>query len=392
MKHIKSYSELIYLIREYKAGSLTDAEQDVLKAWLNSAEENQKFFDKIMRTDEWTEVEKMSMFAKSEKLPKSVGSIRKKKSGGRFYFSRPLQYVAALFIFVLSFLFHPPHEGREGRIVSQKTEDKAEGEEILFINANGETEILENKDVPIKLTQFFNNEELEKVLPNESEKKPVLEEKETTFSSIVTPKGKKVQFYLEDGTFVFLNEQSELSFASEIADEENRLVKLSGEAYFKVSHNGKPFMVESEGKVVKVLGTAFNVSSYKKDQLHHIDLLEGKIEVDFLGIDEKEILSPGQRVEFDKGEDAYRIKSVPIHKMALWRENTLFFDQDDIHYITQLLSRKFDVQFHFNENPPKSLFSGEIPGSEGVGSVLEKLELTGKVKFKKINEDKYEVF
>ncbi|HLR00752.1 MAG TPA: DUF4974 domain-containing protein, partial [Sphingobacterium sp.] len=102
-------------------------------------------------------------------------------------------------------------------------------------------------------------------------------------------------------------------------------------------------------------------------------------------------LIPGEMLTYNQNSSNLNIKNIPIHKMALWREGILFFDQEDIKSVTAMLARRYGVDFIYDSDLPTSLFSGELSAEEELDKVLDKLALTGKVKFKKNEKGKISV-
>ena len=116
--------------------------------------------------------------------------------------------------------------------------------------------------------------------------------------TVEAPYGSKTKLYLPDGTLVWLNAGSKMSYAQDFGINE-RSLNLSGEAYFEVTRNEEiPFKVHTEELDVKVLGTKFNFRNYKDDLEAKVCLLEGKVA---LNTRQKEtILHPDQQALLDK--------------------------------------------------------------------------------------------
>ena len=124
---------------------------------------------------------------------------------------------------------------------------------------------------------------------------------EIKYNKVEIPRGGEYQIVLGDGTRVYLNAQTELRFPESFASSEQRLVYLSGEAYFEVTKNpSKPFVVQCKDYAVKVLGTSFNVNSYEGDETSKTTLATGKVEIDMDG--KQTILNPGQQAIIKNGE------------------------------------------------------------------------------------------
>ena len=97
--------------------------------------------------------------------------------------------------------------------------------------------------------------------------------------TVVVPAGQHAELYLADGTHVWLNSGSRLTFPGRFS-KKVRHVELDGEGYFKVSSNIKqPFIVGTNRCNIRVLGTEFNVLAYEKDSIWETALLEGAVEI-----------------------------------------------------------------------------------------------------------------
>lgn len=115
------------------------------------------------------------------------------------------------------------------------------------------------------------------------------------FSTLTVPYGKRTEILLSDGSKIWLNAGSQLTFPEEFGPDK-REVYLEGEGYFDVAHDeGRPFLVHAADIQIKVLGTAFNVSSYREDAFVSAVLLSGKIELQGVGRHkfETQVLEPG---------------------------------------------------------------------------------------------------
>jgi transmembrane sensor len=109
---------------------------------------------------------------------------------------------------------------------------------------------------------------------------------------VSTPRGGQYQITLPDGTRVWLNADSKISFPAQFIGKERRVLLVKGEAYFEVAKVSRPslrggrtkqsFIVESKGQEVEVLGTHFNISAYSDERSTKTTLLEGSVRVSSL--------------------------------------------------------------------------------------------------------------
>ncbi len=131
-----------------------------------------------------------------------------------------------------------------------------------------------------------------------SEKRKVGKSRKPVYNELKTPRGGGYNLTLGDGSMVWLNAGSSLRFPVSFTDS-TRQVYLEGEAYFQVSHNGKPFIVTSGDMDVRVLGTSFNVLAYPDEQQLVTTLVEGSVRID-LGMIKILLLRAGSSVRMTR--------------------------------------------------------------------------------------------
>ena len=160
--------------------------------------------------------------------------------------------------------------------------------------------------------------------------------------TVEAPYGSKTKLYLPDGTLVWLNAGSQMSYAQDFGINE-RSLNLSGEAYFEVTRNEEiPFKVHTEELDVKVLGTKFNFRNYKDDLEAKVCLLEGKVA---LNTRQKEtILHPDQQALLDKKTGKLSVSDTKAAYSAEWTNDRLYFDEILLSDIIKELERSYDVK------------------------------------------------
>lgn len=200
-----------------------------------------------------------------------------------------------------------------------------------------------------------------------------------------TPKGGTYQVILSDGTHVWLNADSKLSFPSQFAGND-RTVTLSGEAYFEVAKNKtKPFIVNYGKSAVEVLGTHFNIMAYKDELASKVTLLEGAVKVNRGA--EKVLLKPGQQVEISEQEGAVieLNKDVDTEQVVAWKNGYFMFANEPVESIMRKISRWYDVTVVYEDDLKDRALWGTVSRFKNVSEVLKRLELTGVVRFKMDN-------
>ena len=166
---------------------------------------------------------------------------------------------------------------------------------------------------------------------------------------MVTPKGQRSIITLFDGTRVWLNADSRLDYPESFAGKKTREVYLEGEAFFDVTENKEqPFIVNTSDLKVKVLGTAFNVRSYKKDNLIETTLVRGQVSISSKAEQGSAvILRPNQKVVYEKKSGKLMLKNqVDTEKSTSWRDGKLYFEDEAFSEIVKALERWYNVTIH----------------------------------------------
>jgi transmembrane sensor len=197
------------------------------------------------------------------------------------------------------------------------------------------------------------------------------------YNTMTTPKGRQYNLLLADGTRVWLNAASSITYPTAFTGKE-RKVDITGEVYFEVArHAGMPFIVQKEDVRVQVLGTHFNMNSYNEEASLQVTLLEGAVRV-IKGIHRSDI-RPGQQAQVREG-GVKLLNKVNLEEVMAWKNGTFRFGGVDIETIMRQLSRWYDVEVVYNKKVDERFYA-EIPRNTPLSEVLKALELTGKLRF-----------
>lgn len=203
-------------------------------------------------------------------------------------------------------------------------------------------------------------------------------------NTLKTPRGGEFKITLEDGTEVWLNADSKLTYPESFGGKE-RKVALQGEAYFKVAKDSlKPFLVETKGPVVKVYGTEFNVCAYEEDRRTYTTLVSGSISLLSANGSNAELkLSPGSQATFDKRREKTYVHTVNADVVTSWRKGVFVFEEFSFEQIMQTLSRWYDFTYEFRTPELKeTVFMGTISRYADFKDVLQILEKSGKLRMR----------
>jgi ferric-dicitrate binding protein FerR (iron transport regulator) len=187
------------------------------------------------------------------------------------------------------------------------------------------------------------------------------------------PRGEKSQLVLPDGSKVWVNSESTISYPSNFIDGQ-REIRLSGEAYFEVAKfEDKTFVVKTRSYDIKVLGTKFNVMAYPDFDRIETSLIEGKIEIQK---GEQSIpVVPGEI--FTCSNNKYSIKEAKVDQTAKWKDNIFDFDQITFKELIARMERWYDVKIKIASPELEGiLYSGIFKNEETIGQVLNTIQLT----------------
>jgi len=203
--------------------------------------------------------------------------------------------------------------------------------------------------------------------------------KNVDYNTMSTPRGGQYKLTLADGTSVWLNSASSIRYPTAFNGAE-RIVEVSGEAYFEVAHNAsKPFKVQSGSQTVQVLGTHFNVNAYTDEPVIKTTLLEGSVSISS-GV-ENTLIRPGEQAVFDR--HLFKVTQADIEDEMAWKNGMFRFTNENLESIMRKVSRWYDVDVVYEDNEARQLpLTGIITHFTNVSKVLHMLELTRQVHFK----------
>ncbi len=257
---------------------------------------------------------------------------------------------------------------RESQLTTAITTDVSPGSNrATLILGNGRHISLSEDHSEIKISEkgiFYQNG------ATVVEKSPVQQAK------LSTPRKGQYRLILPDGTKVWLNAESEISYPTAFQGKE-RLVELSGEAYFEVTHDPvHPFIVQSAGQRVKVLGTSFNINAYSNEPNTVTTLASGRIELQDRKKNAKKVLAPGQQAIV--GSNLFALQNVDAGLFIAWKDGTFRFKGASLRQVLKQLERWYDVDVDYSHIPDDQKIFASIKRDKKLSSVLDALkEITG---------------
>jgi transmembrane sensor len=195
---------------------------------------------------------------------------------------------------------------------------------------------------------------------------------EVVFNTLTTPRGGQFKLTLPDGSEVWLNAASSITYPTAFVSNE-RKVEISGEAYFEIMHNAaKPFKVSVNGMEVKVLGTHFNINAYNDEASVKTTLLEGSVSL--IKGDAVAMLKSGQQAQLGNSENIKVIDNVDVDQVVAWKNGYFSFNRADLKTVMRQIARWYDVEISYEGKIPERQFGGKIDRNSNASEVLRILE------------------
>ena len=373
----KRYIQIADLIYKVKIGIATDEEKRELFAWVDESDFNRQLFDELFEGsalsrsyDEYRAMHREEVWLR---LEQQIAPRRRNLSW------RWIGYAASVIMLVATGWFAVMMTGRvdEQKEVKKVVaivpgERKAmlhleTGKQVVLGKNNG---VIVNDSLSGKIEQIDNTLVYQAETDVQAEKLNVLE----------VPKGGEFNVTLADGTRVWLNAGSKLTYPVAFVGNERRVI-LRGEGYFEVKKDDtKPFRVEVNGMMVTVLGTSFNLKSFPSEERTTATLLSGKVEVKTLS--ESVILEPNQQADLIVGENKLEVREVDAEAYRAWTKGQFVFRRERLESILDDVARWYNVTVFYEQSRAKDiLFSGTMERYSDIAETLRMLEKTGKVSF-----------
>jgi ferric-dicitrate binding protein FerR (iron transport regulator) len=190
---------------------------------------------------------------------------------------------------------------------------------------------------------------------------------------LTTPRGGQHQLDLSDGTRVWLNAASSITYPTAFAGKERR-VQVSGEVYFEVVHNKfKPFKVDVQGTHIDDIGTSFNINAYGDENNIKTTLLEGSVEITTTKA--IQIIKPGQQALTESGGSKIEIsRDVDIEKVMAWHNGKIILSNVSVEQIMREISRWYDMDIEYMGTIPNKQFYGSIRRDVRLSIILNALK------------------
>lgn len=194
------------------------------------------------------------------------------------------------------------------------------------------------------------------------------------YNTLTTKNGEQSPYplVLADGTKVWLNARSSITIPT-VFNSQERLVKVTGEAYFEVVHNAaQPFRVKAGDQIIEDVGTHFNVNAYSDEPSERTTLLEGA--VDITAANKKLRLNPGQQSSL-KGDRLDLVPNADVTLVMGWHEGHFRFKDAGIEEMMRQFARWYDVEVVYEGKIPAFSFTGALHRNINASQALQVLDI-----------------
>lgn len=199
-------------------------------------------------------------------------------------------------------------------------------------------------------------------------------------NTISIPAGGEYRLTLPDGTKVWLNSASRLTFPARFSGSE-RYVELNGEAYFEVAKNKKmPFIVKAGETRTEVLGTHFNIMAYRDESVVKTTLLEGSVR--FSNGTSNVLMKPGQQGTAITGASQLRVDPADMAEAIAWKDGYFIFKNENVKSLMRRIARWYNVDVSYEGDVEHKVFGGTFSRQKNLSELLTSLEQIGTVHFK----------
>ena len=373
---INQHFYIARLIARYLSDEIGEEEQAELTRWRDESPENERLFQEICKEENIKQnMQKRQTFHTEDGWEGVQRKIQRHRFRHRIL---NICKYAAIFIFpVVVATVAIYKSGNEPQPLSQVEEQIVPGgKKAVLILDNGEA-------IDLKSTSGVELKEKDgTVIQVDStvlnyQQAPARTSEKLAYNKVNVPRGGEYQLMLSDGSKVQLNSMSSIRFPVQFA-QDCRLVELEGEAYFEVSKTGQPFIVQTKGMKIEVLGTTFNISAYANEE-YQTTLVSGSVKVQTENGSNR-ILKPSEQACITPGSNQINVRNVDTAFYTSWIHGKINFKDQRLDDIMKTLARWYDMDVVYENEATKELrFGCYVNRYNEITPLVKLLEQTGRV-------------
>lgn len=373
---INQHFYIARLIARYLSDEIGEEEQAELTRWRDESPENERLFQEICKEENIKQnMQKRQTFHAEDGWEGVQRKIQRHRFRHRIL---NICKYAAIFIFPVAIATVAIYKsGNEPQPLSQVEEQIVPGgNKAVLILDNGEA-------IDLKSTSGVELKEKDgTVIQVDStvlnyQQAPARTSEKLAYNKVNVPRGGEYQLMLSDGSKVQLNSMSSIRFPVQFA-QDCRLVELEGEAYFEVSKTGQPFIVQTKGMKIEVLGTTFNISAYANEE-YQTTLVSGSVKVQTENGSNR-ILKPSEQACITPGSNQINVRNVDTAFYTSWIHGKINFKDQRLDDIMKTLARWYDMDVVYENEATKELrFGCYVNRYNEITPLVKLLEQTGRV-------------
>ena len=373
---INQHFYIARLIARYLSDEIGEEEQAELTRWRDESPENERLFQEICKEENIKQnMQKRQTFHAEDGWEGVQRKIHRHRFSHRILI---ICKYAAIFIFPVAIATVAIYKsGNEPQPLSQVEEQIVPGgKKAVLILDNGEA-------IDLKSTSGVELKEKDgTVIQVDStvlnyQQAPARTSEKLAYNKVNVPRGGEYQLMLSDGSKVQLNSMSSIRFPVQFA-QDCRLVELEGEAYFEVSKTGQPFIVQTKGMKIEVLGTTFNISAYANEE-YQTTLVSGSVKVQTENGSNR-ILKPSEQACITPGSNQINVRNVDTAFYTSWIHGKINFKDQRLDDIMKTLARWYDMDVVYENEATKELrFGCYVNRYNEITPLVKLLEQTGRV-------------
>lgn len=365
--------------------SATESQRAELKQWLSEDPRNEALYNKLHDEKFITDgLNELSSYDSKEGLSRVNTRLKRIENNNRLKLYLRVSAVAATVITISSVLFYNIENQPE--LLQEKTVVGIIQESItqpMLISGGNVTYLTDARD-DIKMENMTIKKDSAKISYYDID-----DSAEPIYNTIIVPKMCKYSVELSDGTVVTLNANSEMTFPTAFHGD-SRSVTLKGEAFFEVTKNSIPFIVRTDGAMVKVHGTKFNVNSTMKNEIR-TTLVTGSVSV-IPNNNREMMLSPGEMAVVNRSSGEINVERVSTNKITAWLTNSFSWIDTDIRILLSDIGSWYGVEFSYSSQLFDSVKTTATFDKElQLDHIISSLGTVLKVNFIKTESNKYEI-
>ena len=383
------------LLKKYQNGQLSNSERKLLDQWFNSLDSD--------KPGDWSQIEQENLYKSIlSKIDQGTGHSAVKLTRRRW-----LSYVAVVLLTstILGLIYQVYFRHNPTQNPTLSGVGTGANQEDILPGGNKATLTLEDG------TSLTLSEDYSEIIIREGEIRyddgstllsGDLSDTNVSYATLTVPRGGQYQVLLPDGSKVWLNSASTLKYPIQFQKHE-RIVELEGEAYFEIAHQEEasgqriPFLVESSGQTVEVLGTKFNITAYADEQEVRTTLLSGQIRVTRFDTQQSNLLKPGQQSIIGSAP-GIEVNTANTEGATAWKSGIFYFEETAFEDMMRPIARWYDIEVQYEGVPPTDVFTGKMSRNVNLSALVNffkdsgiDLHIEGKkliVNRKKLNQSK----